>query len=87
MRKKKIMKQQLLSLCLLLIFFISSALISRVVQGDSENYLPVDLFTEASESKIVDLKDISKTPSLSVGIIYQDEIVYMNAFGEQSHIT
>ena len=79
-------RKQILSLIVITFFLISFTLTAQLVKSEGENYTKEQLFTEAFESKIVDLMDISKSPSLSVGIVYQDEIVYMNAFGEQSHI-
>ena len=58
----------------------------KLSSAQNENYTPEDLFTEEFEDKILEKMGIAKVPSSSIGIIHEDEIVYLNALGEQTHI-
>ncbi len=86
MKNNKKISRKLLALCLFFVFIASIVSSSKIIIISAENYTIEELFTEEFEAKIIELMDISKSPSLSVGIVYQDEIVYLKAFGEQSHI-
>ncbi len=86
MKNNKKISRKLLALCLFFVFIASIVSSSKIIIISAENYTTEELFTEAFEAKIIELMDISKSPSLSVGIVYQDEIVYLKAFGEQNNI-
>ncbi|MCG3216407.1 MAG: beta-lactamase family protein [Candidatus Heimdallarchaeota archaeon] len=73
-------------MCLFFVFIASIVSSSKIIIISAENYTTEELFTEEFDAKIIELMEISKSPSLSVGIVYQDEIVFLKAFGEQSHI-
>jgi CubicO group peptidase (beta-lactamase class C family) len=68
---------------LILIFSYSTIQLSS---AQDEYYTPEDLFTEEFEEKVIEKMGIAKAPSSSIGIIHEDEIVYLNALGEQTHI-
>ncbi len=58
----------------------------KLSSAQDEYYTPEDLFNEEFEDKILEKMEIAKVPTSSMGIIHEEEIVYLNTLGEQTHI-
>lgn len=58
----------------------------KLSSAQDEYYTPDDLFTGEFEDKILTKMGIAEVPSSSIGIVHEEEIVYLNALGEQTHI-
>ena len=69
------------------IFLLLIALSSTVVMlSSAQNYTPQDVFTLEFETTLLTKMGLAKVPSISVGIIHENEVVYLNALGEQTHV-
>ena len=84
LRKSKIIKisNGLIFLSILILSYSTMMLSS----AQDEYYNPDDLFTEEFEDKVIEKMGIAKVPSSSIGIVHEEDIVYLNALGEQTHI-
>ena len=49
-------------------------------------YTPEDIFDAEFEEDIIEKMELAKVPTSSIGIIHDEEIVYLNTLGEQTHI-
>lgn len=83
-KRKKIQKNSSVVIFLLILIFSSITIVPSSAQNGY--YTPEEVFTEEFENTVLTKMGLAKVPSISLGIIHEGEIVYLNALGEQTHL-